>query len=142
MNEFVLPHSTECFCGNVIPEGSIKLSDPQCNYKCSGDGKQLCGGYFTISIFETGIKSILMNEPPASHRISLTTFIFISEFTPQVANLMPNPATPKARIVFLLTLNGRAVRQVYRLLKLIYGEQHFYYIHVDSVSPYLCGNLH
>lgn len=52
-----MSHSTECFCGNVIPEESVKLSDPQCNYKCSGDAKQLCGGYFTISIFETGIKS-------------------------------------------------------------------------------------
>lgn len=53
----LMSHSTECFCGNVIPEESVKLSDPQCNYKCSGDAKQLCGGYFTISIFETGIKS-------------------------------------------------------------------------------------
>lgn len=56
-------HSTECFCGNVIPEESVKLSDPQCNYKCSGDAKQLCGGYFTISIFETGIKSNSLISP-------------------------------------------------------------------------------
>lgn len=48
---------------------------------------------------------------------------------------MANPSAPKARIAFLLTLNGRAVRQVYRLLKLIYSDQHYYYIHVDSVSP-------
>lgn len=54
---FLISHSTECFCGNVISAESVKLSDPQCNYKCSGDAKQLCGGYFTISIFETGIKS-------------------------------------------------------------------------------------
>lgn len=50
-------YRTECFCGNSISEDAIKLPDPECNYKCSGDSKQLCGGYFTISIFETGIKS-------------------------------------------------------------------------------------
>lgn len=38
------------------------------------------------------------------------------------------------KIVFLLTLNGRALRQVKRLLKLIYNTGHYYYIHVDVVS--------
>lgn len=47
---------TECFCGNSIPDDTVKLPDPECNYKCSGDQKQLCGGYFTINVFETGIK--------------------------------------------------------------------------------------
>lgn len=61
--------------------------------------------------------------------------MFCIEFTPQVANLKPNPTTPKVRIAFLLTLNGRALRQVRRLLKLIYSDQHFFYIHVDIVSP-------
>lgn len=40
----------------------------------------------------------------------------------------------KARIVFMLTVNGRAVRQVNRLLKVLYRPYHFYYIHVDAVS--------
>lgn len=40
----------------------------------------------------------------------------------------------KVRVVFLLTLNGRALRQVHRLLKALYSVDHFYYIHVDSVS--------
>lgn len=58
---------------------------------------------------------------------------FHAEFTPQVAHLMPTGNEPKVRIVFLLTLNGRAVRQVHRLLKLLYAKDHFYYIHVDEV---------
>lgn len=53
---FYFLHRTECFCGNTIPEDTVKLPDPQCNHKCSGDSKQICGGYFTVSIFETGIK--------------------------------------------------------------------------------------
>ena len=38
-----------------------------------------------------------------------------------------------ARIAFVLTLNGRAVRQVHRLIKAIYHSSHYYYIHVDMV---------
>lgn len=38
------------------------------------------------------------------------------------------------RIAFLLTLNGRAVRQVHRLLKALFHKDHYFYIHVDSVS--------
>ena len=38
------------------------------------------------------------------------------------------------RILFLLSLHGRSVRQVRRLFKAIYDSKHYYYIHVDSVS--------
>lgn len=58
------------------------------------------------------------------------------EFIPQIGALSLKSDLPKVRIAFLLTLNGRAVRQVHRLLKLLYGEEHFYYIHVDSVSKF------
>lgn len=61
-------------------------------------------------------------------------FIIVTEFSPQIAELIPKSDEPKIKIAFLLTLNGRAVRQVYRLLKLLYSDQHFYYIHVDAVS--------
>ena len=39
-----------------------------------------------------------------------------------------------ARVVFLLSIHGRAFRQVKRLFKAIYHSDHYYYIHVDSVS--------
>jgi len=38
------------------------------------------------------------------------------------------------RIVFFLTLNGRALRQVIRLIKSLFHERHYFYIHVDAVS--------
>lgn len=38
------------------------------------------------------------------------------------------------RIVFVLTVNGRAVRQVKRLISALYQPQHYFYIHVDIVS--------
>lgn len=38
------------------------------------------------------------------------------------------------RVVFFLTLNGRALRQVIRLIKSLFHERHYFYIHVDAVS--------
>lgn len=70
----------------------------------------------------------------------LTSFEFqfnfpsTTEFDPQVAELMPKDSENKVKIAFLLTLNGRAVRQVHRLLKALYDKNHFYYIHVDEVN--------
>lgn len=43
----------------------------------------------------------------------------------------------KARVVFLMSLHGRAFRQVKRLFKAIYHTDHYYFIHVDSVSDQL-----
>lgn len=53
----------------------------------------------------------------------------------------PKPAvqvlgSDSVRIVFLLTVNGRAVRQVYRLIKSLFSERHYFYIHVDSVRSF------
>ncbi|XP_063315020.1 xylosyltransferase 2 isoform X1 [Pelobates fuscus] len=41
------------------------------------------------------------------------------------------------RIVYMLVVHGRAVRQLTRLIKAIYHKDHFYYIHVDQRSNYL-----
>ena len=38
------------------------------------------------------------------------------------------------RVLFLMSLHGRSVRQVKRLFKAIYHSSHYYYIHVDSVK--------
>ncbi|TRY69651.1 hypothetical protein DNTS_028420 [Danionella cerebrum] len=41
------------------------------------------------------------------------------------------------RVVFVLVVHGRSVRQLRRLLKAIYHRDHFYYIHVDKRSNYM-----
>ncbi|XP_030064199.1 xylosyltransferase 2 isoform X1 [Microcaecilia unicolor] len=41
------------------------------------------------------------------------------------------------RIAYMLVVHGRAIRQLKRLIKAIYHQQHFYYIHVDKRSNYL-----
>lgn len=40
---------------------------------------------------------------------------------------------PPVRIAYMLVVHGRAIRQLKRLLKAVYHEQHFFYIHVDKV---------
>ncbi|XP_005998331.1 xylosyltransferase 2 [Latimeria chalumnae] len=47
--------------------------------------------------------------------------------------LVKNPV----RIAYVLVVHGRAIRQLKRLIKAIYHQDHFYYIHVDKRSNYL-----
>ncbi|XP_055528233.1 xylosyltransferase oxt [Wyeomyia smithii] len=112
-------YSSECFCGDDPPKASAKLPDSSCNMKCSGDPRQACGGYFTVNIYETGI----------------------AKFSPQTTEVTPRSGVQSARIVFLLTLNGRALRQVHRLLRTLYSPNHYYFIHVDLRQEYLYREL-
>ncbi|XP_005187548.1 xylosyltransferase oxt [Musca domestica] len=115
-------YSTECFCGYDAPPEASKLPDSTCNMKCSGDQQAICGGYFAMNIYETGI----------------------AKFTAQIAESgVKRNATDEdnIRIAFLLTLNGRALRQVHRLLKSLYHTRHVYYIHIDERQDYLYRNL-
>lgn len=113
-------YSNECFCGVDEPPLTSKIPDSSCNLKCPGDPHATCGGYYTINIYHTGIK----------------------RFVAQVANTDTNNKQIKmVKIVFLLTLNGRALRQVKRLLKILYSTDHYYYIHVDVRQDYLYRQL-
>ncbi|XP_055935993.1 xylosyltransferase oxt-like isoform X2 [Argiope bruennichi] len=64
----------------------------------------------------------------------------------EMVKLDPKPAmqvseTDTIGVVFLLTVNGRAVRQVYRLINSLFSERHYFYIHVDSRQDYLYREL-
>ena len=41
---------------------------------------------------------------------------------------------PNPRVVFLFSVHGRGFRQVMRLFKAIFHSDHYFFIHVDSVS--------
>lgn len=45
----------------------------------------------------------------------------------------PPPSKP-VRIAYMLVVHGRAIRQLKRLIKAVYHQQHFFYIHVDKVQ--------
>ncbi|XP_058054885.1 xylosyltransferase oxt [Anopheles bellator] len=109
----------ECFCGDEVPKAVAKLPDSSCNIKCPGDPKQACGGYFAINVYETGIR----------------------KFAAQSTETIPKRDEGSVRIAFLLTLNGRALRQVHRLLKALYSPRHYYFIHIDARQEYLYREL-
>ncbi len=47
----------------------------------------------------------------------------------------------RVRIAYLFTVNGRAVRQVLRLFKLLFNEEDYFYFHVDSRQQYMQQSL-
>ncbi|XP_046995718.1 xylosyltransferase oxt [Schistocerca americana] len=112
-------YSTECFCGYEEPPSTSRLPDSSCNMKCPSDAHEACGGYYTINVYETGI----------------------AKFMPQVPNIKPESGTQPVRIAYLLTLNGRALRQVRRLFKVLFHRDHFFFIHVDARQDYLYREL-
>lgn len=70
------------------------------------------------------------------HGIIKDFFFNLAEFKPQEArnsSLRNEPEQP-VRIAYLLTVNGRASRQVRRLISILYHPSHLFYIHVDAVS--------
>ncbi|KAF3430149.1 hypothetical protein E2986_06506 [Frieseomelitta varia] len=110
-------YSVECFCGMEKPSQLKRLPDSSCNMKCSGNPKYSCGGYLTINVFWTGIQKFKAQE-------ARNTSIDGENEKP-------------ARIAYLLTVNGRASRQVKRLINILYHPSHLFYIHVDARQDYL-----
>ena len=71
--------------------------------------------------------------------INSTCFVFAARPYSYAGYVRPEDVpehVETARVAFVLTVNGRALRQVKRLFKALYHVNHFYYIHVDSVSIY------
>ncbi|KAM9371323.1 xylosyltransferase 2 [Phaethornis superciliosus] len=53
------------------------------------------------------------------------------------SRLQQGPPSQPVRIAYMLVVHGRAIRQLKRLIKAVYHQQHFFYIHVDKRSNYL-----
>ncbi|XP_061233415.1 xylosyltransferase 2 [Neopsephotus bourkii] len=53
------------------------------------------------------------------------------------SRLQQLPPSKPVRIAYMLVVHGRAIRQLKRLIKAVYHQQHFFYIHVDKRSNYL-----
>jgi hypothetical protein len=46
-----LEYSSQCFCGNVFQDGYPKVEDGDCNYVCSGDNSENCGGFWRLDLY-------------------------------------------------------------------------------------------
>ena len=108
-------YGQECFCGNKLPEPHHLLTDESCDFKCPGAEDEMCGGYLTVNIYETGLVPLTPSK--------------LGAVTREAAG------QPRVKIVYLLTIAGRASRQVARLVRQLYSPHHYILVHVDrSVS--------
>ncbi|XP_021352699.1 xylosyltransferase 1-like [Mizuhopecten yessoensis] len=118
-----LQYSKECWCGNNY--GTHKMEEEgRCVSSCPGSKEEKCGGYLANSIYSTGLREKILAE---ASLISDDTQMEMQDET--------------VKIVFVFTVNGRAVRQVRRLIKAIYHRDHYYYIHVDKRQEFLFREL-
>ncbi|GAB6027222.1 hypothetical protein CHUAL_001512 [Chamberlinius hualienensis] len=111
-------YGIECYCGDDYPAAEFEQSATKCNTACLGSKSLHCGGRYSISIYHTGLKK---NLPI----LSVTS------------DLEDKPV----KVLFMLTINGRAVRQVHRLIKALYHVDSYFYIHVDARQEYLYNEL-
>lgn len=120
-----LQYGYECWCGKALNDNGLRVSELQCNMSCSShETRSTCGGYLAMSVYLTGLMVVASNDA-----------IYVP---PQPRELLPYTGV---RIVFVLTVNGRALRQVTRLLRVLYRPHHYYYIHVDTRRDYLYREL-
>ncbi|KAK9420758.1 putative WSC domain-containing protein [Seiridium unicorne] len=58
-----LEYKTQCFCGNGVAEDRMPANGTtgQCEYKCGGDAKQICGGYGQATVYQKCSSDICEN---------------------------------------------------------------------------------
>ena len=79
---------------------------------CPGVGDHSCGGYLTMDVWSTGLVPLV---PPRTVSVSYDG----------------DHNSAPVKIVYLLTIAGRASRQVRRLVRQIYSPHHYIFVHVD-----------
>ncbi|KAJ6589404.1 copper radical oxidase [Mycena capillaripes] len=62
--------STQCFCGDELIEGAVKVPDSQCNQACGGNTTQACGAGGRLSIYAT-TQNITVLPVPTPQNTSL-----------------------------------------------------------------------
>lgn len=113
-------YGVECFCGNSSPKTDLALDQKKCNTPCPGDPNQSCGGYLVMDVYETGLQPLA---------------------PPKLGSEKSETENPPVKIVYLLTVAGRASKQVYRLIRQIYSPDHYIFIHVDSRQEFMYREL-
>uniref|UniRef100_A0A6A7G8G9 protein xylosyltransferase n=2 Tax=Hirondellea gigas TaxID=1518452 RepID=A0A6A7G8G9_9CRUS len=111
-----LQYGRECFCGNEDVASQHLTSDTACDMSCPGDLRYSCGGYLALSLYQTGL---------AKH------------VSPPVLTNATGHSNVNVSIAYILTLNGRATRQMFRLFRALYHTHHCFYIHVDKRSSHM-----
>ena len=113
-------HLAKCLCFKRLTK----------SYKETLLNNNECDGALKYEIYETGsidVQKLNLSYEFKDFKIIMQHFNMLKENLP--------------RIVFVFTINGRSIRHVLRLIKTIFVDWHFYYIHVDERMTYLRDQL-
>jgi len=113
-------YGVECFCGNSRPEPSSALENSKCSMACPGSKEKTCGGYLAVDVYDTGLQALV---------------------PPKLGSVSPQSPHQPVKLVYLLTVSGRASRQVYRLVRQVYSPDHYVLVHVDSRQQFMYREL-
>ncbi|MFH4977477.1 hypothetical protein AB6A40_004186 [Gnathostoma spinigerum] len=117
-----------CFCIDSYNE-SRPAEERNCQlFDCSKNGPnrkslEKCGEVEAVSIYGTGVKA----KPVLTVKY--------------VQQNQTHSDDHQVQILFLLQLNGRNIRQVKQLLRVIYSSRHLYIIHVDKRQDFMYSSL-
>ncbi|KAF8468573.1 WSC domain-containing protein [Russula ochroleuca] len=65
-----LEYSVQCFCGDNLVQGSVKVPDNECDMGCSGNATEACGGRDRLSVY-TSTGSVTTFPIPTVQTIDL-----------------------------------------------------------------------
>ena len=54
-----IEYSKQCFCGNALVNGPVKVADNQCNMACAGNSSEMCGAGNRMSVYAAGNLTVL-----------------------------------------------------------------------------------
>ncbi|KAM0714477.1 hypothetical protein Q7P37_010264 [Cladosporium fusiforme] len=73
-----LEFGSQCYCGNAMTSGAVKVIESSCKTPCAGNSSQSCGGTSRLSVFSNGAPYVL---PPASNPETVGDFYYSNCYT-------------------------------------------------------------
>ncbi|MCJ1452744.1 hypothetical protein MMC28_003087 [Mycoblastus sanguinarius] len=78
---------SNCWCGDLLPDPSSKVSDSQCSSSCNGYNQDMCGGPNAWSVQLTGLSNNVGSESDST----TTSSIASAAATSSTSNPLPSP---------------------------------------------------
>ncbi|RFU77686.1 wsc domain-containing [Trichoderma arundinaceum] len=106
---FGTEYGRECYCGNVLKEGSQKATNQDdCSFPCAGNGKEFCGAGSRLELYKLLSNATTTSSgtsTPATLNISTATSIGDTATTPKVTTSSPTSTSsaspsPTGPIIF------------------------------------------
>lgn len=67
----------ECYCGNVLANGTLPLDSSSCDFPCSGDPSQTCGGAGALNLY---VAKDLDSREPCKDGLPIPPVVYVNSF--------------------------------------------------------------